>query len=155
MQGWEAECWGVLGLSLLENKKVGRIHQMSISYFSIDMKFISKVLGELFTGIFIISRCPSSFFDFSKFQGFEVSDLQISNIPKCQHSTSWVRRHSNNFRFPDYQIWNQHLRICFHISGVCCRMSVISKRSTCTNWIKNLEDPKPSQKYCNKHGHLH
>ena len=37
-----------------------RSYQISISCFVIDMKFISEILKILFTGIFIISRCPSS-----------------------------------------------------------------------------------------------
>ena len=33
VQGWESECWGVPGIHLLENRKVCRICQISISCF--------------------------------------------------------------------------------------------------------------------------
>ena len=35
MQGWESACWGVLGISSLENRKVGSIWQICVSWFLI------------------------------------------------------------------------------------------------------------------------
>ena len=45
------------GELLLENRTVGRIYQMTISCFLIDMNFISKMFGNLFN-IFVSSSDP-------------------------------------------------------------------------------------------------
>ena len=46
MQGWEAVCWLVIGITSPKNRKVGSFLGNSVSCFLIEMKFISKLFKK-------------------------------------------------------------------------------------------------------------
>ena len=87
VQGWESECWGGVGDSLIW---IYKSYQISISFFVIDVKFISKSLQCFFAGIFIVFRCTSSHnlinmthptFPFFKFIFFKSPSSYTSKFP--------------------------------------------------------------------------
>ena len=100
VQGWESVCCGVLGIPLLENRKVCRIHQIPISCFLIDLKFISKILERFLN--------QSSLFTILIFT-FLISKWCIQKLRQQTNNTNLVHAISNNFKILDYHIFRNNM----------------------------------------------